>query len=97
MQTHTPESYKHFSFDVCSTSLTRLPLDKMAAILADDRFKCIFSNENYKILISISLKFVSGPIDNKPTLVQVIAWGPRGDKLLSEQILTQFTYTYMQH
>ena len=35
-----------------------LPLDKMAAILADDIFKCIFLNENDRILIQISLKFV---------------------------------------
>ena len=50
--------------------LTRLPLDKMAAILADDIFKCIFLNENEKILIPISLKFVpDGPIDNNQALV----------------------------
>ena len=51
--------------------LTHLPLDKMAFdILADDIFKCIFLNENYKISIKSSLKFVpKGPIDNKPALV----------------------------
>ena len=38
--------------------LTHLPLDKMAAILADNIFKCIFLNENDKILIQISLKLV---------------------------------------
>ena len=37
--------------------LTNLPLDKMAAILADDIFKRIFLNENVRILIHISLKF----------------------------------------
>ena len=37
----------------------------MATILADDIFKCIFMNENVRILIQISLKFVpKGPIDN---------------------------------
>ena len=37
----------------------------MAAILADDIFKCIFLKENDKILIPISLKFVPiSPIDN---------------------------------
>ena len=35
--------------------LTHLPLDKMAAILADDIFECIFLNENYRIPIQISL------------------------------------------
>ena len=37
----------------------------MAAILADDIFKRIFLNENVRIFIQISLKFVpKGPIDN---------------------------------
>ena len=50
--------------------LTHLPLDKMAAILVDDIFKCIFLNENDRILIQISLKFVpKGSIDNKSALV----------------------------
>ena len=34
-------------------ALNHLPLDKMEAILADDNFKCIFFNENDKILIQI--------------------------------------------
>ena len=33
--------------------LTHLPLDKMAAILADDNFICIFFNEDYRIPIQI--------------------------------------------
>ena len=42
----------------------------MAAILADDIFKCIFLNEKFFILIKIWLKFVPrGRIDNNPTLV----------------------------
>ena len=46
----------------------------MAAILADNIFKCIFLNENDRIPIQTSLKFVPrSPIDNKPALVQVIA------------------------
>ena len=50
--------------------LKSLPLDKMAAILADSNFKCIFLNENDRILIQISLKFfIRSPIDNKPALV----------------------------
>ena len=45
----------------------------MASILADDTFKCLFLNENDRIPIRISLKFVPrSPIDNdKPALVQV--------------------------
>ena len=46
-------------------ALIHLPLDKMAAILADDIFKCIFLNENGRIQIQISLKYVpKSPIDN---------------------------------
>ena len=55
-------------------SLTHSPLDKMAAILADDIFECIFLKEKFCILIKFSLKFVpKGPIDNKPALVQIMA------------------------
>ena len=37
---------------------------------ADYIFKCIFVNEEFNILIKISLKFVlKGPIDNNPALV----------------------------
>ena len=75
-----------------------LPLDKMAAILADDNFKCILLNENDRIPIWISLKFVlRSPIDNKPGLVQVTTWRRTGDKPLSESMLTQFTDAYMRH
>ena len=47
-------------------TLKFIPLDKMAAILADDIFKRIFLKENVIISIQFYLKFVSkGPIDNK--------------------------------
>ena len=39
--------------DTAFNYLTHLPLDKMAAILADDIFKCIFLNENDRIPIQI--------------------------------------------
>ena len=74
------------------------PLDKMAAILADDIFKCFLLNENAKILIQISLKLVpSSPIDNKSAFVQVMAWRRTGDKPLPEQMMTQFIDAYMGH
>ena len=64
----------------------------MDAILADGNFKCIFFNENDRILIQISLKFVSkSPIDNKPDLLQVMARHQAGDKPLPELMLTEFT------
>ena len=54
----------------------------------DDIFKWIFLNENVWILINISLKFVpKGPINNIPTLVQIMAWCRSGDKPLSESML----------
>ena len=50
-----------------NAGLSHLPLDKMADILTDDNFECIFLNENDRIQIQISLKFVPrSPIDNKP-------------------------------
>ena len=77
--------------------LTHLPLDKMADILADDKFKRMFLNENASILIQVSLKFVpKGPIDNKSALVQVMAWRRTGDKPLPEAMMTQFTDAYMR-
>ena len=70
----------------------------MAANLADDIFECIFLNENDRIPIQISLKFVPrNPIDNKPALVQVMAWHWTGNKPLSEPMLIWFTDTYMLH
>ena len=79
------------------SQLTRLPLDKMA-IVADDSFKCILFNENCRILIRISLKFVPrNPIDNKPALVQEMAWRRRGAKALPEPVLTKFTDANMRY
>ena len=55
---------------------------------ADDTFKRIFVNENVRILIEISLKFVpKGPINNIPALVQIMAWRRPGDKPLSEPMM----------
>ena len=57
---------------------------------ADDTFKRIFLNENIRISIEISLKFVpSGPINNIPALVQIMAWRRPGDKPLSEPVMAR--------
>ena len=70
----------------------------MAAILADDIFKHNFLNENIRISIQISLKFVpKGVIDNMSALVQVMAWHLTDDKPLHEAMMTQLTNTYMWH
>ena len=56
--------------------------------LADDIFKCIFLNENVWILNKVSLKLVPKcPIDNIPSLVQIIAWCRLGNKPLSEPMM----------
>ena len=55
---------------------------------ADDTFKRIFLNENGRISIQISLKFVpKGSINNIPALVQIMAWHRPGDKPLSEPMM----------
>ena len=70
----------------------------MAGILADDIFKCIFLNENDQILTRISLKCVPrSPIENKPALIQVMAWHQTGNKPQPETMFNQFTDAYMQH
>ena len=72
--------------------ITHLSLVKMAAIVADNIFKCIFLNENDKIPIQISLKLLPRyPIDNKPALVPVMAWRRTGDKPLPEPMMNHFT------
>ena len=57
---------------------------------ADDTFKRIFLNENVKISIKNSLKFVpKGPFNNNSTLVQIMAWCRPGDKPLSEPMMVR--------
>ena len=57
---------------------------------ADDVFKSIFLNENVWILLMISLKFVAkGPINNIPSLVQIMTWRRPGDKPLSETTMVR--------
>ena len=49
---------------------------------------CIFLNENVLISIKISLKFIlQGPINNIPTLVQIMAWRWTGAKPLCEPMM----------
>ena len=70
----------------------------MTTILADDIFKSFFVNENDKIRIQISQKFVPrNPIENKLALDQVMAWRRIDDKPLFEPMLTRFTHAYMWH
>ena len=89
-------NYKcHICKIVNHADLTYLSLDKMAASLAEDIFKRIFLDENDRIPIHISLKFVPrSPIGNKSTLVRVMAWHQTGDKPLSEPMMIQYTDVY---
>ena len=77
-----------------SVSMTRMPCDQH--IEAETRwppfsrrhFKCIFLNENARISLKISLKFVRKiRINNFPALVQIVAWRRSGDKPLTEPIV----------
>ena len=59
----------------CLRPKPHLSLHKMAAILADDYLKCIFLNENDRISIRMSLKFIPRSlIDNKLALVLAMSW-----------------------
>ena len=70
----------------------------MAATLAYDIFKCNFINENTLISIKTSLNVVhKGPIENKSSLVQVMAWHQTGDKPLPETKMVHLNDTYMHH
>ena len=52
---------------------------------ADDTLKRAFLNENIRVSIKISMKFVpNGRIYNNPALVQIMAWRGSGEKPLSE-------------
>ena len=55
---------------------------------ADDTVKFIFVNENVKMSIKISLKFVPWcPINNIPALIQTMTWRRPGDKPLFEAMM----------
>ena len=57
---------------------------------ADYTSKRIFLEENVRISIKISLKFVpKSPIDNIPALFQIMAWCWPGDKPLSEPLMAR--------
>ena len=64
----------------------------------DDILKGIFVNENVRISIKMSLKFVpKGTINNIPVLVQIITWHRPGDKPSSKNNDGLFTDAYMCH
>ena len=90
--------HDQFQFEERETKLSHLHLDKNGRHFGRGHFEMHFLNENHRIPIRISLKFVPrSPVDNKPALVQVMGWRRTGDKPLPELILTQFPDAYMRH
>ena len=77
---------------ITSTYVNTLRPRQNGRRFADDTFKRIFLNENVRISIKISLKFVpKGPINNNPALVQIMAWRRPGDKPLSEPMMVSLS------
>ena len=67
------------------TQLNTLKPKKKGHQFPDDILKCIFLNENIKISIKVSLKFVPmGLINNIPALAQIMSWCRPGAKISSE-------------
>ena len=74
----------------CGPDLNTLRLRQNGHHFADDTFKCIFFYENVRIAMKISLKFVpKGPINNIPSLVQIMARHRPGNKPLSEPMMVR--------
>ena len=88
-------------FTQCLRQLSNTPVSTLRSRhnghnFTHDIFRFIFLNEN--IWISIKDVYVlRGPIDNKPALVQEMAWHRTSDKPLSEPMMTQFSDAYMRH
>ena len=84
---------------ICTNKRHTLRPRQTGRHFADDIFKCIFLNENiFLILNIISLKYVPyGLINNRAALVQIMTWGPTGDKPLFESMVLCFTDVFMHH
>ena len=79
-----------FCWSLLPGTLNTLRPRQSGRYFADDIFKCIFLNENARISLKISLKFVPEVrIDNIPALVQIMAWRRPGDKPLSEPMMVK--------
>ena len=56
----------------------------------DGIFRCIFFNENVRVSLKISLKFIRKvQVNNIPALVQIKAWRQPGDKPLPEPTMVR--------
>ena len=84
----SPLGYFPQFFKIIKTLINTLRPRRNGCPFADNTFKRIFLNENVRIAIWISLKFVrKGPINNIPALIQKMAWRQLGDKPLSEPMM----------
>ena len=81
----------HYSWlDIVNMQLNTLRSRQHGRYFADDTFKCIFLNDNIRISIKSSLKFVPrGPINNIRALVQIMAWHRLDDKPSSEPMVVR--------
>ena len=73
-----------------SSSVYHLRLTHWGRHFVEDAFKRIFSNENVRISIKISLKFIpKSPVNNIPALVQIRASRQTGDRPLSKPMMVR--------
>ena len=89
-QTHysSIECWMSLRFGIIYTTFNTLRPRQNGRRFAGDLFRCICLNENVWISLKISLKFVPKvPINNIPSLVQILAWRRSGDKPLSEPMM----------
>ena len=78
--------------------LTHLPSGQNGHHFGRQFSIAFFINENDRILIQISLKYVArSPIDNEPVLVQTMAWRQWGDRPLPGAMMSQFIDAHVWH
>ena len=83
-----PEVTIHKTFGSSDASINTFGQRRNGRRFAEDTFKRTLLNENVRISIKISLKFVpKGSINNNPALVDIMAWRRSGDKPLSEPMM----------
>ena len=77
--------------------LTHLPSDKMAAIFADNIFKCMFWMKKIKFRLKFYWNLFTRVQYDIPALVEIMSWRRIGENPLPEPIVTQFTDAYMRY
>ena len=85
-QSHTPQCIRLPFTEPSFFWMLTLTTRQNGRHFAEDTFNRIFENENVRISINFSLKFVRGQINNIPALVQIMAWRLPGDKPSSEPV-----------